>query len=299
MECRHLSLGAVKTFYVERLKLFRGSREDALRLASSDANQYEVDRFLAFRGDPLTRTTVHFLVRFGDGEELWLPWSLDLFNTVQYEEYCSGIPCLRPLVHSAKESLAWCARLRKTDITAISPETVVFLDLRAFGAHWYQTLPLPDLHTHTYCVEAVYARWVRGKRLVELRVPLFDLLKEVDHVFVALYGSATSLPTGATLLNPLLVAKYPEVRPTTIKASPLSSFKHLVGKSFRDDEDGRVYVVTRVVIDKNDYIVAYVRPLTARGRPSKELEAPIHAADVAKLVAEFTQKEGGEGGTVT
>jgi hypothetical protein len=74
----------------------------------------------------------------------------------------------------------------------------------------------------------------------------------------------------------------------------------LVGQAFRDDEDRRVYVVTRVVVGQHDYIVAYVRPTTTKGRPGKELAAPIHAADVAKLVLDYSQEkvEGGRGGTV-
>ena len=300
VECRHLALGAVKKYYVERLKLFRGTLADARALAATDAEQYTVDRFLAYRGDPLTRTTMYFLVRFGDQEEIWLPWSYDLFNTVAYEEYCSSIPCLRPLVHTAKEASAWCARLRRTDITSVSPNTTVYVDLRAFGSHWYQTLQLPDLHTSVYYVECVYSRWLKPQRLLELHVPVFDLLRPVDHPFIVMYGSLLVPPQQGTLVTPLLLAQHPDVRPTSIKASPLSEFKHLVGQHFRDDEDRRIYVVTRVVVSDNDYIVAYVRLYTTRGRPSKELSTPIHAADVAKLVAAYTQEKAGGGreGTV-
>jgi hypothetical protein len=300
VECRHLSLGSIKTFYVERLKLFRGTLPEARALAATDADQHTIDCFVAYRGDPLTRTTMYFLVRFGDQEEIWLPWSYDLFKSVAYEDYCSSVPCLRPLVYTAKQASTWCTQLRRTDITMVSPDVTVFVDLRAFGAHWYQTLPLQDLHTSLYYVECTYTRWLKPQRLLELRVPVFDLLRPVDHPFVVMYGSQLSPPDRGILVTPLLLTQHPEIRPTTIKASSLSEFQHLVGQHFRDDEDNRIYVVTRVAIANHDYIVAYVRLFTTRGRPSKELSTPIHAADVAKLVLAYSQEKAGGGreGTV-
>ena len=300
VECRHLSLGSIKKLYVERLKLFRGSRDEARALASTDADQHVVECFLAYRGDPLTRTTMYFLVRFGDKEEIWLPWSYDLFNSVPYEEYCSSIPCLRPLVHTAKEANAWCSRLRRTDITSVGPDTTVFIDLRAFGAHWYQTLSLPDLHTSCFYVEAKYLRWLKPNRLLELHVPVFNITRPADHVFVTMYGAQLEPPSG-TLVTPLMLSQHPDLRPVAIQGSRLSDFKHLVGQHFRDDEDKRIYVVTRVVVGHNDYIVAYVRPHTTRGRPSKEVPTPLHAADVAKLVLDYSrpEEEGGEGTVAT
>lgn len=98
---------------------------------------------------------MHFLVQFADLEELWLPWLRDLFASVAYEDYCQSIPALRPLIKSANEAAAWCRAQRHQDITAVSPDTVVFVELRSYGADWYQTLTvLPNLHTHTYLLES-------------------------------------------------------------------------------------------------------------------------------------------------
>ena len=156
-----------------------------------------------------------------------------------YEDYCSSIPCLRPLIRTAKSASTWCSQLRRTDIESVSPGTSIFLDLRAFGAHWYQTLSLPNLHTHCYYVEASYTRWVKPQRTLELHVPVFDMSRHVDHVFVVMYGSQLSPPAG-TLVTPSLLTQHPDVRPVAVKSSSLSEFQYLVGQEYRDDEDHRV-----------------------------------------------------------
>jgi hypothetical protein len=77
---------------VERVKIFHGNREEAFRLAQIDTDQFEVDKILAYRGDPLKRTSVEFEVKYADGQVLWVPWSQDLFQTVQYEDFCGVFP---------------------------------------------------------------------------------------------------------------------------------------------------------------------------------------------------------------
>ena len=85
VECRNLIYGTVSKHHVERLKLFYGTKEEAFKMAQIDNDQYVITRFIAYRGDPDTRTTMEFEVEFRDGSHPWLPWSNDLFDTVQYE----------------------------------------------------------------------------------------------------------------------------------------------------------------------------------------------------------------------
>ena len=91
VECRHLCMKNIQTFHVERLKLFSGTREVGKKVAMLDFDQHFVDRVLYYRGNPSVRETMEFFVRFADGEERWVTWSKDLFETVQYEEFCRAL----------------------------------------------------------------------------------------------------------------------------------------------------------------------------------------------------------------
>ena len=62
--CKDLINGAVNPYPVDRLKIFHGSDDDAYKMAMLDADQFVVDRILAYRGDPEQRTSMEFEVRF-------------------------------------------------------------------------------------------------------------------------------------------------------------------------------------------------------------------------------------------
>ena len=74
------------TYHVERLKLFHDSFNEAVEMARIDNDQYVIEKFVAYRGYPMVRTTMKFEVKFADESIQWLPWSNDLFATVQYED---------------------------------------------------------------------------------------------------------------------------------------------------------------------------------------------------------------------
>ncbi len=47
----------MRDYYVERLKPFFGFRQDAIdKVAKRDTDQFDVERILAYRGDPEIRT---------------------------------------------------------------------------------------------------------------------------------------------------------------------------------------------------------------------------------------------------
>ena len=86
---RNLITDAVSVFHCNRLKPFFGSKVEAKEAALRDSEQYYIDEFIAYRGDPLIRNTVEFYIKFADGCYHWKKWSKDLFDTVQYEIFCS------------------------------------------------------------------------------------------------------------------------------------------------------------------------------------------------------------------
>ena len=60
-------------------------------------------------------------------------------------------------------------------------------------------------------------------------------------------------------------------------AKSAADFQFLVGQQHLDDEDGLIYVTTRVV-EQQGYIVAYRRLRTCHGDKTREEKVPIHVA---------------------
>ena len=100
-------------------------------------DQYIIDALIAYRGDPLIRTSLSFYIRFMDGTLQWVSWSKDLFDTVPYENYCRAIPQLFPIVVLHKEALQLMKILNRTPITVVESGQTAYLDIRAIGAGWY------------------------------------------------------------------------------------------------------------------------------------------------------------------
>lgn len=213
VEVRHLLRHNVMKLHVSKLKIFHGTREQAFKAAQLDSDEYEVDKFLAYRGDPLRRREMDFLVRFCDGSELWMPWSADLFQTVPYGVFCETHPELRPLLHTAKKASEDLRRLLRSAITEVSPGDIVYVDLRSYGAGWYDTLSIPDKYLTKYVLEYHYLDYDKDRTLIRCHCPVFDEYFIVDHDFVKRYGGMRSVPHGAVLIDKDFVAKYPELKP--------------------------------------------------------------------------------------
>ena len=213
VEVRNIIRGNVSKLHVSRVKIFHGSREDAFKMAQLDNDEYEIDQFLAYRGDPLIRTTMEFLVRFCDSSELWLPWSADLFSTIPYEIFCSSHPELRPLLHTAKKANNDVARLKKSVISEVQSGDVVFVDLRSYGAGWYDTLNLPDKYRLKYVLEYFYLEFIEHRTRIRCYCKVFDEYFIVDRDFVQRYGSVRKKPPDAILIDAAFCAKYPEILP--------------------------------------------------------------------------------------
>lgn len=222
--CRHLILGHIKVFHVSRLKIFHGSLESAKTTAMIDNNQYVISEFKAYRGDPKTRTQMEFEVLFEDGSLVWLPWSKDLFNTVQYEAYCRSRPELYPLIYDAKIAGKRVKELNASPITEVKPGDSVLVDIRSYGAGWYDSLSLEDKHHSNYLVEYRYVKWKSNRHLkIEAICPLFAETFVVDHAFVKFYGSWSeddwvSSGLNMKVIDDDLIALVPELLPNNNKS---------------------------------------------------------------------------------
>ena len=214
--CRHVNLGHVKVFHVEKLKLFHGTMDQARKIALLDQDQYLIAEIRAYRGNPEVRTTMEFLVLFEDQSLIWLPWSRDLFSSVPYETFCRSRTELDPLIFEAKVAQQLSAQLNRMAITAVQPGDKVLVDIRSYGATWYGTLSLPDLHLVTYAVPYTYTRWAnKGKTKISAICPLFkETFPRLDHTFVKRYGNKvrpSDFPTPVVVLDEEILRQYPQV----------------------------------------------------------------------------------------
>lgn len=218
VKCQHVVMGSVQVFHVSRLKLFLGTFDEAKKVAMIDHDQFQIDRFIAYRGEPLVRTTVEFEVLFQDGTKVWLPWSKDLFDTVQYEDFCRSRPELYLLLFDAKSAAVRIRELNKVPITAVVPGDTVYVDIRSYGATWYNGLDLPDPDHTDYLVEYKYTKWANKARTkIHAACKVFGEVFIVDHDFVKRYGSRRTTTDNnnnkVCVIDDDMVKRYPKLLP--------------------------------------------------------------------------------------
>lgn len=214
VECKHLCMRNIEVFHVERLKLYSGTREEAERIALLDYDQYEVETILKYRGNPEIRTTMEFFIKYKDGEERWVTWSYDLFNSIPYEEFCRKHSALYPLLFTKDEADRRRRELNATPITEVSPGTEIFLDLRQRGgAAWYNSIGLPRSDELTYVLPCTYISWVNNThKKIRLSCPVTNERLLMDHWLVKTYGNCQVFDqANMVLIDPALCAQYPKI----------------------------------------------------------------------------------------
>jgi RNase H-like domain found in reverse transcriptase len=215
--CRNMITDAVSVFHVSRLKLFVGDKVSAYAAALRDNNQYEIASILAYRGDPLIRTSMQFEVSFTDNTILWKYWDLDLFATVPYENFCRSRSELFPLIFNLSTANAEISRIKSSPITLVKPGDTVFVDIRSWGSQWYSQLNLPDPDHSTYVVPLLYNRWANPKKTkLEGSVPIFNEhwtgRKSLDAFFVFSWGSNHDFDKNLmTLVDDQILLLYPSL----------------------------------------------------------------------------------------
>jgi hypothetical protein len=179
------------------VKPFFGSRQDAVEMAKLDRNQFFIVSFNYFSGNPFMRQSLIFNVTFEDGT-VDVPYSLDLANSAQFDEYVHSKKVLLPLRYRTKKDAAKAmGSLNKLAISDVSPGESVFLDLRLFdGATWSSTEPskwfdnlnLPKTD-RAYVFQAHCVKWSNeGRKKIILHIPILQkryVLNYCDvHMFV-------------------------------------------------------------------------------------------------------------------
>ena len=214
VECRHLVMGNTKWFHVTQLKIFHGTEEEGFKAALLDADQHVIRRILRWKGDPMKRTTMEFKVEFEDDDILWLPYTKDLDESVQFGNFIEEQPYLFPLRYKASDATKRITALRKEAITAVQPLDIVYVELRcAYGLDWYDTLSIPNKYDVVYVVTVQYIKWRdRHHRFIQPKVLVLDeVMRDWDNYDVISYGSKKTLTDDMYVIDESFVVQHPEI----------------------------------------------------------------------------------------
>ena len=153
VKCRHMASSEVIEYHVDELRLFVGTREEAMEAALLDNDLHYIDKILAHKGDPYHRTSMQFLIRWADGEIKWDRWntSKDNFSkTNQFSMYIGNYPELKRLAYTHSE---WAKKESEIntqgDYVNISKD-MFYQDLESYGTLWFQGLGLPGVPEQRY-----------------------------------------------------------------------------------------------------------------------------------------------------
>jgi hypothetical protein len=128
-----------------------------------DRDQHLVERFLGYRGNVEKRETMEFLVQFTDEETpIWKRYDQDLADTMAFENYCTSLPQLEPLLDTAAKAAKVKTELLRTRVdTSHQTGDVIYVDLRnrvLFEHEYYNSFDLDQKD-----IKPRYVRMVVGK----------------------------------------------------------------------------------------------------------------------------------------
>jgi len=226
--CRHLNTGVVQQFHVDRLKPFFGTRATAIELAQADGFQHVIVEILAHRGDPLARKTMDFHIQYADGVPLWVPWSIDLFQSVPYETYCRAHPPLFPLIFTLDVAKAKIKMLNDQPITLVQPFTHGYMDLRWFSDGWYHSLELPNPDHTNYLWPFDYNDYANDRHSkIHIKFHFTNHAYTLTNFQVTCWGYPKTITSSSVIITPALLRQHPLIIPDYCRADVLHDIRHL------------------------------------------------------------------------
>jgi hypothetical protein len=227
--CQQLATGKQHIFHVSRLRPYTGPDDHtAFELACRDGDQYQISRILGYRGDPLHgRSYCTFLTQFADGDQCWLRYGPDLSETIAFADFIDSKPELIVLNDTVRfwgNALREC---RSRPITQIHHGDIFYLNLRALGFTWYDSLNLPDSDTTDYFVEATFLRHSSNPKRGFAFIPLLDRspsCRPIAADWLLLHAKNRSLPPDSVLIREDNIALYPQVQHTYFPTEIPKSF---------------------------------------------------------------------------
>lgn len=183
-----------------------------MKLGLRDQNQYVIEKIITYKGDPLKRTTTSYLIKFMDGDIIWVPWSKDISVTLQFEDFCRSRSELTPLLYDEKVWRKMATDMNKNPITDVKPGDEFYLDIRSWGSSYYDNLDIPDADMNIYVVLCRYTKWEnKSKTKIIVYCPLFKFTFTWSNVGIQLYGRNTTLTSDMILIDESFARKYPKL----------------------------------------------------------------------------------------
>jgi hypothetical protein len=211
VKVKSLHNSAEFTFDCKDLKIFAGSPEDAKAMARIDKQQHVLTAVIGHTGDVRVRTQMEFRMVFEDGDRTWQLYNRDISTTAAFAAYCDTSRELQLLHLTTVQALAQQTTHRNQPILARLVGTQCYINLRYWGAPWYDQLTLLPQHlTKAYYVLAEYGQLEgRGDKVIQLDIPIYKLHYKVKSEFVYYHGYRTELPEDSELIsNPELLTQY-------------------------------------------------------------------------------------------
>ena len=210
---QHLVSGVIKVLHTDRLKIFIGSEDDAFKMAMLDEDQYLVQAITNFKGDPMTRTSMQFKVTFADGDTRWVPYSNDVSQTVQFEEFCNSFPPLRQLLTTAAAASKSLKALNRTAVVGAEPGDVFYVTLRAFSYTWFDELADILDEDYQYVVRCECLEYkTAARREIWISYPVFNSRHTVSNSFVTQYLFSRQLSDRMRLVDADMLRDKPRLR---------------------------------------------------------------------------------------
>ena len=222
-----------KIVHISRLAPFIGDRKAAFTAALYDNDEHEIEKILAYRGDPHARSSLEFLVLFQDQTTSWLGQrdviryeNHDVMRQQELADFITLFPALKVLERPQKQVSKWLSSLDKQPIDPSLINAKGYFDLRSYGYDWYRLLELPDFDTTLYVLEVqLKAPSASSKRGARARTLAPDLppLTRLEAIFPALRDSCVIgqswietqfwpvLPKGAIIIDTKFIEKYPQI----------------------------------------------------------------------------------------
>jgi hypothetical protein len=241
VEVKHLSGGAHSFLMREELKMFFGSRVEALEAARKDYGQFVVLSIDGYVGDPITRSTMEYLVRFEDGDERFLVHSKDVTDTVAFADFCAERPECRALLKSAKAAHEQVQKLRASVLNSVGQHQTFLFNLRVLGQLWYDDLELPNWRKHTYVIELRVLDITNKQKRAVMGSELYKNEKWIFSNYEFLFYALAASPAH-TIVTSELIREHPQLIRNTPIGMMISSELALNSESKvqSDSSDGIV-----------------------------------------------------------
>ena len=159
--------------------------------------------------------------------------------------------------------------------------------IRVFGSLGYCHIPL-QLRNKSHAPirsEGVLVGYSEDhSRCYILYVPSLNVFLTTDKVEFFEHGEINEIRK-SELLN-----KVNENTPAAAKSGNLEDYKYLINTLHHDWDDQQLFKTTKVVVDKNNIIVAFRKACQANGKTIGATDGPIFVGDIVKYTAVYNNK---------